>query len=106
LVGILAAPDLGPGGTVFPVRSGKNSIGADRASDIMLPGDSAVSGEHALILHRNGSFHLADRLSTNATWLNGEEVPANGTVALHDRDRIRCGQTELLFLILETSPQS
>ena len=101
LLGVLAAPDLGPGGTVFPVRGGKNTIGAGRANDIVLAGDSEVSGEHAVILHRNGTFHLTDRLSTNGTWLNGGEVPANGTVPLRDRDRIRCGRTELVFLVIE-----
>jgi len=101
LLGVLAAPDLGPGGTVFPVRGGKNTIGASRANDIVLAGDSEASGEHAAILHRSGAFHLADRLSTNGTWLNGEEVPANGTVPLNDRDRIRCGSTEFVFLVIE-----
>lgn len=101
LLGVLAAPDLGSGGTVFPVRGGRNTIGAGRANDIVLAGDSEVSGEHAVILHRNGAFHLADRLSTNGTWVNGQEVPANGTVPLHDRARIRCGRTELVFLVIE-----
>ncbi|HKV12905.1 MAG TPA: FHA domain-containing protein [Thermoanaerobaculia bacterium] len=101
LLGVLAAPDLGPSGTVFPVRGGKNTIGASRANDVVLDGDSEVSGEHAVILHRNGTFHLADRLSTNGTWLNGNEVPANGTVPLSDRDRIRCGRIELVFLVIE-----
>jgi predicted component of type VI protein secretion system len=86
---------------VFPVRGGKNSIGAGRSTDIVLAGDSEVSGEHAVILHRNGTFHLADRLSTNGTWVNGQEVPASGTLPLHDRDRIRCGRTELVFLVIE-----
>lgn len=101
LLAVLAAPDLGPGGSVFAVRGGKNTIGASRANDIVLAGDSEASGEHAAILHRSGTFHLADRLSTNGTWLNGEEVPANGTVPLSDRDRIRCGRTEFVFLVLE-----
>jgi hypothetical protein len=106
LVAVLAAPGLGPGGMVFPIRSGKTSIGADRGSDVLLASDTEVSSEHALILHRNATFHLADRLSTNGTWLNGEEVPANGTVPLRDRDRIRCGRTELLFLTIETGDPS
>ena len=106
LVAVLAAPDLGAGGTVFPVRTGRTTIGADRASDVSLAADSEVSREHAVILHRNGAFHLADRLSTNGTWVNGREVPANGTVPLHDRDRIRCGRTELLFLALEAADSS
>ncbi|HEX2253986.1 MAG TPA: FHA domain-containing protein [Thermoanaerobaculia bacterium] len=98
LVGVLAAPDLGPGGAVFAVRSGRNTVGSGDGSDVVLDADSEVSREHAVILHRNGTFHLADRLSTNGTWVNGREVPANGTVALADRDRIRLGRTELLFL--------
>lgn len=101
LLGVLAAPALGPGGAVFPVRGGRNLIGTGRANDVVLSGDPEVSGEHAAILHRNGTFHLADRLSTNGTWLNGAEVPANGTVPLFDRDRIRCGRTELIFLVIE-----
>jgi pSer/pThr/pTyr-binding forkhead associated (FHA) protein len=104
LIAVLAAPDLGSG-TVFAVRGGKNTIGADRSSDVVLAGDSEVSREHAVILHRNGTFHLADRLSTNGTWVNGQEVPANGTVPLNDRDRIRCGHTEMVFLVVE-SPES
>jgi hypothetical protein len=102
LLGVLAAPDLGPGGTIFPVRGGKNTIGSGRTNDIVLSEDSEVSGEHAAILHRHGTFHLADRLSTNGTWLNGEEVPANGTVPLRDRDRIRCGRTDLVFLVIDS----
>ena len=106
LVAVLAAPDFGPGGAVFPIRAGRNTIGADRASDVSLAADSEVSREHAVILHRSGAFHLADRLSTNGTWVNGQEVPANGTVPLRDRDRIRVGKTELLFLMLDAAPSS
>jgi hypothetical protein len=100
LLAVLAAPKLGHGGSIFAVRAGKNVIGADRSNDILLTGDSEVSGEHAIILHRNGTFHLTDRLSTNGTWVNGQEVTANGTVELHDRDHIRCGRTEFVFLMI------
>lgn len=101
LLAVLAAPGLGPGGAVFAVRGGKNTIGAGRGNDIVIEGDSEMSGEHAAILHRGGMFHLADRLSTNGTWVNGQEAPANGTVPLRDRDRIRCGCTELVFLVID-----
>ncbi len=101
LVGVLAAPGLGSGGTVFPVRAGKNAIGADRSNDIVLGADGEVSREHAVLLHRNGGFHLADRFSTNGTAVNGQELPANGTVQIWDRDRIRCGKTDLLFLVID-----
>jgi FHA domain-containing protein len=106
LLAVLAAPDLGPGGTVFPVRAGRTTIGADPASDVSLGADSEVSREHAAILYRNNMFHLADRLSTNGTWINGQEVPANGTVPLQDRDRVRCGRTEMVFLVIEPAAEA
>jgi hypothetical protein len=98
LLAVLAAPDLGPGGSVFAVRSGRNTLGSGHDNDIVLDADSEVSREHAVILHRNDTFHLADRLSTNGTWVNDREVPANGTVPLADRDHIRLGRSELVFL--------
>ncbi len=101
LVAVLAAPEMGPGGMVFAVRAGRTTLGAGRQNDIVLTEDSEASGEHAVILHRGGTFHLTDRLSTNGTWHNGLEVPANGTIQLQDRDRIRCGRTELVFLRVE-----
>jgi hypothetical protein len=102
LVAVLAAPDLQPGGMVFAVRAGKNTVGASSAADICLARDPKVSHEHALLLFRNGAFLLADRVSTNGTWVNGREVPANGTVELLDRDHIRCGDAELQLLALAT----
>lgn len=104
LVAVLAAPELVPGGRVFPVRAGKNLLGADAKSDICLSEDSQISGEHALILHRGAAFYLADRMSTNGTWVNGEEVdPTSSSIALNNRDRIRCGETELIFLTLDSA---
>lgn len=101
LVAVLAAPEMGAGGMIFAVRAGRTTLGAGRQNDIVLTADSEASGEHAVILHRGSAFHLTDRLSTNGTWHNGREVPANGTVPLQDRDRIRCGRTELVFLCIE-----
>ena len=106
LVAVLAAPGLGSGGTLFPIRAGKNVLGADRNSDVVLAADPQVSQEHAVILYRDGNFHLADRLSTNGTWLNGGEVPTNGTVTLSDRDRLRVGSTDLVFLVIDSEPNT
>ncbi len=103
LVGVLASPGFGPGGAVFAVRQGKNLIGSDRASEICLSADPRVSLEHALLLHRGGRFYLADRMSTNGTWVNDAELPANGTVVLRDRDRIRCGGVELIFFVIDAA---
>lgn len=105
LVGVLAAPDAAPGGRVFPLRVGKNRIGGERGCEIRLEDDPQVSGQHALILHRGGTLYLTDRMSTNGTFLNGEEVdPAANAIVLGDRDRIRCGGTELIVLRLDPPP--
>lgn len=101
LVAVLVAPSLGLGGKIFAVRAGRNSIGADRTSDVVLEDDPEVSREHSVLLHRKGWFYLADRLSTNGTWLNGREIPVSGAEPLHNRDRIRCGATQLIFLTVD-----
>ncbi len=99
LVAVLAAPGSGE---VFPVKAGKNLIGAGAACEICLRHDSEVSGEHALILYRGEVFYLTDKMSTNGTWINGEDVdPTRNSIVLEDRDRIRCGATELIFLMLD-----
>lgn len=102
LVAVLAAPGLGPGGQIFPIRVGRTILGADRGCDVAIENDARVSKEHAVILFRDGNFYLSDRLSTNGTWLNGGEVPANGTVALHDRDQLRLGDTVFVLLLIES----
>jgi hypothetical protein len=98
LVAVLVAPTFVAGGAVFPVRAGKNTIGASPGSDICLAQDSKVSSDHAVLLYRGGSFTVADRMSSNGTWVNGREVPPNGVVAVQDRDRIVCGGVDLLLL--------
>lgn len=101
LLGVLVAPGLGTEGSLFPVRGGKTSIGCSADCDVVIRGDSEVSREHAVLLARDGTFQLADRISTNGTWVNDEAVPANGTRPLEDRDRLRVGGTELVFLVVD-----
>jgi FHA domain len=103
LVAVLAAPHLRAGGAIFAVRAGKNVLGASRSSDICLAEDGRVSSEHALLLFRGGTFQLADRMSSNGTWLNGREVPANAAIEVQDRDRIRCGGVEMVLLVIDAS---
>lgn len=83
---------------MFAVREGKNRIGAGAHNEIRLHEDGQVSSEHAILLSRRGTFHLADLMSTNGTAVNGDELTGTHSVELQDRDRIRCGATELLLL--------
>ncbi|MEM6456818.1 MAG: FHA domain-containing protein, partial [Acidobacteriota bacterium] len=106
IVAVLVAPDYGPGGALFALRAGRNRIGADPGADVVLDADPRVSGDHALVLHRADRLYLSDRLSTNGTQHNGVDFdPTQDAVPLADRDRIRCGDTELIVLLLPSSSE-
>ncbi len=81
-----------------PIREQLNedtaSIG--RASDCTIPiKDRYLSRKHAEIVPLNGGWSLRDCGSANGTFLNGVRVEADRP--LHSGDRIRLGDTEIVF---------
>jgi len=90
--------------TVFsPIGSPSNHKLVDevvtigRASDCTIPiKDRYLSRKHAEIVHEDASWILKDSGSANGTYLNGVRVEEN--LVLKSGDRIRMGDTELLFL--------
>ncbi|MGH8532877.1 MAG: FHA domain-containing protein [Gammaproteobacteria bacterium] len=98
-------------GQYFPVRLGKNYIGAGHVSSevdhpkcqILIETDQMLSAEHALILCRggvHGTFELIDQKSSNGTFLNDKPVPISGT-ALPNYGLIRTGSTDWIFVMVE-----
>jgi serine phosphatase RsbU (regulator of sigma subunit) len=76
------------------LQPGAVSIG--RASDCTIPiKDRYLSRKHAEIVASNGNWLLKDCGSANGTYLNGNRVERDET--LHAGDRIRLGDTEILF---------
>src|SRR5438128_10930281 len=70
------------------------SIG--RASDCTIPiKDRYLSRKHAEIVPTNGVWAVRDCGSANGTFLNGARV--NADQPLHSGDRIRLGDTEIVF---------
>jgi serine phosphatase RsbU (regulator of sigma subunit) len=70
------------------------SIG--RASDCTIPiKDRYLSRKHAELVVANGAWLLKDCGSANGTYLNGNRVERDEP--LHGGDRIRLGDTEILF---------
>lgn len=59
--------------------------------------DIKVSGEHLSFARRDGRLHVEDRGSRNGTWINGEQIPSNRSVALDDGDVLRLGYTVLVY---------
>jgi serine phosphatase RsbU (regulator of sigma subunit) len=77
-----------------PLAGGTVSIG--RASDCTIPiKDRYLSRKHAEILSAGHDWVLKDLGSANGTYLNGVRV--DGDAPLASGDRIRLGDTEILF---------
>ncbi len=58
-----------------------------------------VSKVHAEFIRRNGRYFMRDINSTNGTYLNGsrERIVSNQEIELHDGDRVRLADVELVF---------
>jgi pSer/pThr/pTyr-binding forkhead associated (FHA) protein len=69
------------------------SFGRDGSNTIVLP-SRLVSRRHALLKRESTGFWLADRGSTNGTYVNGEPVRER---MLRDGDRIAIGTFEFAF---------
>jgi serine phosphatase RsbU (regulator of sigma subunit)/pSer/pThr/pTyr-binding forkhead associated (FHA) protein len=83
-----------------PLQGGAISIG--RASDCSIPiKDRYLSRRHAEIVAVGKNWVLKDLGSANGTYLNGSRV--DGDIPLKAGDRIRLGDTELVF---ETSEKN
>jgi hypothetical protein len=83
-------------GESFPVRMGRNVIGRDRRSDVVINDDQA-SSHHADLVFRpeEKRFILMDHNSTNGTYVNEIEIEPRRDLAA--RDVIRIGAQRFLF---------
>jgi hypothetical protein len=86
-------------GESFPVRMGRNVIGRDRRSDVVVPDDQA-SSHHADLVFRpeERRFILMDHNSTNGTYVNETEIEPRRD--LLGKDVIRIGSHRFLFMPL------
>lgn len=89
-------------GRDFRLVPGMNRIGRDRDMHVCLDvGDETISRrEHALVFYDplNKTYFVQHGNGQNLTYLNGAAVI--GGQPLKDRDRLRIGRTELLFVAL------
>ena len=86
-------------GESFPVRIGRNVLGRDRRSDIVVNDDQA-SSHHADLVFRpeERRFILMDHNSTNGTYVNEAEIEPRTDLA--GKDVIRIGSHKFLFMPL------
>jgi hypothetical protein len=77
-------------------RGESSTLGRRAETDLSIPWDSEISGLHAELHHLGGEWTIVDDgLSTNGTYLNGERI--SGRQRLRDGDRVRIGQTVLVY---------
>jgi pSer/pThr/pTyr-binding forkhead associated (FHA) protein len=69
-------------------------IGRGFAVDLRLE-DQSVSRRHAIVVERDGEIRILDDRSANGTFVNGRRV---SEAALRDRDVIRVGRVELVYI--------
>jgi pSer/pThr/pTyr-binding forkhead associated (FHA) protein len=94
VVGWLLGVNGAQAGQDFPVREGKNTVGALRKNDIQLL-DPSVSPEHAFIRQdEDDVFIIADLNSAQGTYVNGLRVHDE---ALIDNYQVRLGDLEFIF---------
>ena len=86
-------------GESYPVRMGRNVLGRDRRSDVVINDDQA-SSHHADLVFRpeERRFILMDHNSTNGTYVNEAEIEPRRD--LLTRDVIRIGNHKFLFVPL------
>ncbi|HEY8721942.1 FHA domain-containing protein [Pengzhenrongella sp.] len=80
----------------LPPARGALTIGREPSAEVCVTGDARVSRVHALLERVGGQWTIVDDgLSRNGTFLNGRRLAHR--VRLHDRDKIRVGETVLTF---------
>jgi len=97
LVGWLVTFDLDDAGIDYKLYEGRNRIGRKIENDVALNAQG-VSDVHALLLYRNNKFTIADQLSTNGTFVNGEMV--EDKCDLTDNDIIKIGNITLKIKVI------
>lgn len=83
-------------GKNYPIAT-EITIGRGKENHIYLD-DVLVSRNHAIIQKINNSYFIKDLGSTNGTFVNDKQVPANKYVKLKKNDVLRAGRTNISLL--------
>ncbi len=78
-------------------------IGRGVHNDVAIDQHS-VSGSHAAIQYKEGSFYLEDQRSKNKTRLNGEEIAPHTPTKLKSGDEIMIDIHKFIFLLEQQTP--
>jgi hypothetical protein len=89
-------PLPGRNGSPIPIGGASVRIGQGPQNDVVID-DDTVSTSHARLEYVEGVWRLSDLGSRNGTFVDGERIPAGGTVELVDGVPVAFGGVKLLF---------
>jgi FHA domain len=81
-------------GQSFPLEGERLTIGRSPDAEIFLD-DVTVSRDHAMLVRRNGQWHLDDSGSLNGTYVNRRRIDSH---KLEDGDELQIGKYKLTYL--------
>jgi hypothetical protein len=90
---VLSSP-VYPPGTLVRLRRDV-TFGREPDNDVVLDGDSYVSGHHTRVVVRDGGRYVEDLGSTNGTHVGGHALVAEHRLRVGDE--LRVGETELRY---------
>ena len=88
---------VGADGKPTILASARTTFGRKPENNVVLIGDSYVSGSHAIIVYENEKFILTDIGSSNGTQVNGKRLEVNNPTVLSDGDTVIMGKTTFTF---------
>lgn len=89
-------PLPGRGGSPIPISGASVRIGQGPQNEVIID-DDTVSTSHARLEFVDGLWHLSDLGSRNGTFVDGERIPAGGTVTLSSGVPVAFGGVKLVF---------
>lgn len=92
---LVAKNPIGRKSREFRLSNAEITVGSEKGNLLLLPVES-VSRRHAVLRPQNGSFAVYDLKSTNGTFVNDQRIESSAV--LNDRDYIRFGKVEFVFL--------
>jgi hypothetical protein len=81
-------------GQSFPLHGERMTIGRSPDAEVFLD-DVTVSRDHAVLVHRGGSWFLDDSGSLNGTYVNRRRIDSH---KLEDGDELQVGKYKLTYL--------
>jgi hypothetical protein len=84
-------------GKQYPVYKIPAMIGKSNSNDVVIPGEY-ISRKHAILIHKNGYFYIADNNSSNGLFVDGRKIKTE--TMIENGSRVGFGPYETVFKVV------